>query len=163
MRVGFGYDSHRLVPGRQLVLGGVTVPSDKGLDGWTDADVIVHAIIDALCGAAGLGDIGVQFPSGDEEYHNAASIDLLRVVVECVHAKGLRVFNLDVSVLAEAPLLAPYVGLMRQSLAEATRVAEDDVSVKPKTNEGMGFVGRGEGIAAYAVALIVPGESSSRT
>jgi 2-C-methyl-D-erythritol 2,4-cyclodiphosphate synthase len=161
MRVGFGYDSHRLVPGRPLILGGVAVPFARGLDGWSDADVLTHAVIDAVCGAAALGDIGTLFPSGDERFKNAASLDLLRDVIHRAEERGMHVANVDVVVLAEKPVLAPYVRPMRRLLAAALKVDDDRVSVKPKTDEGMGFVGRGEGIAAYAVVLLTSGASSS--
>lgn len=154
MRIGLGYDSHRLVAGRPLVLGGVTVPFDRGLDGWSDADVLTHAVIDALCGAAGLGDIGALFPPGEERFRGASSIELLRIVVQEVSAKALRVVNVDATVVAESPRLAPYVEPMRGALAEILGVDANCVSVKPKTAEGMGAVGRGEGIVAYAVVLL---------
>ncbi len=153
MRVGFGYDSHRFVPGRPLILGGVNVVFDKGLEGWSDADVLTHAIIDALCGASALDDIGVLFPPGDERYRNASSLDLLRTVVQQVEGRGLRIVNVDSVVIAERPVMAPYVGDMRTTLAEILRIDPANLSIKPKTAEGMGAVGRGEGIVAYAVVL----------
>lgn len=161
MKIGFGYDSHRLVPGRPLVLGGVLVPSDRGLTGWSDADVLTHAIIDALCGAAALGDIGVLFAPGDERFRNASSLDLLRDVVRRIDETGLRLVNVDAVVLAERPMLAAHVGPMKRALAEALEVDPAVVSVKPKTNEGMGFVGREEGICAWAVVLLSPGTTPS--
>lgn len=153
MRVGFGYDSHRFVPGRPLILGGVNLVFDKGLEGWSDADVLTHAIIDALCGASALDDIGVLFPPGDERYRNASSLDLLRTVVQQVEGRGLRIVNVDSVVIAERPVMAPYVGEMRTTLAEILRIDPANLSIKPKTAEGMGAVGRGEGIVAYAVVL----------
>lgn len=154
MRVGFGYDSHRFVPGRPLIVGGVNLVFDKGLEGWSDADVLTHAIIDALCGASTLDDIGVLFPPGDERYRNASSLDFLRTVVQQVEAEGFRILNVDSVVIAERPVMAPYVGEMRTTLAEVLRVDPANLSIKPKTAEGMGAVGRGEGIVAYAVVLV---------
>ena len=154
MRVGFGYDSHRLVQGRPLVLCGVQVPSQRGLDGWSDADVAVHALIDALCGAVALGDIGTLFPAGEAEYRDASSMDMLRVVCERLAALGTSVNNVDVTIVIEEPLLAPYVQEMREQLAAILGVPVAAVSVKAKTNERMGFVGQGEGAAAVAVATV---------
>ncbi|MFW6055937.1 MAG: 2-C-methyl-D-erythritol 2,4-cyclodiphosphate synthase [Chloroflexota bacterium] len=154
MRIGFGYDSHRFVSGRPLILGGVNLVFDRGLEGWSDADVLTHAIMDALCGASALDDIGVLFPPGDERYRNASSLDLLRTVVQFVECKGIRIVNVDCVVIAEQPVLAPYVGEMRSTLAEVLRVDPASLSIKPKTAEGMDAVGRGEGIVAYAVVLM---------
>ena len=158
MRVGLGYDSHRLVAGRRLVLGGVDIPFVLGLEGWSDADVVTHAVIDALLGAAGLGDIGTVFPPGDERFHGVSSRVLLSRTVEMVHERGLNVVNVDVTVIVEQPVLAPYTVTMRQQLGAAMKVCVENVSVKAKSNEHMGFVGRGEGIAALAVALLAPRE-----
>ena len=154
MRVGCGYDSHRLVAGRRLVLGGVDIPFERGLDGWSDADVLTHAVIDALCGAAGLGDIGTLFPPGDPRYQGISSLQLLETVVGMARERNMSVVNVDVTVLAEEPRLSPYAAEMRRRLADVLRIADDCVSVKAKTNERMGFVGRGEGIAAFAVASV---------
>ncbi|NLE94601.1 MAG: 2-C-methyl-D-erythritol 2,4-cyclodiphosphate synthase [Dehalococcoidia bacterium] len=154
MRVGCGYDSHRLVAGRRLVLGGVDIPFERGLDGWSDADVLTHAVIDALCGAVGLGDIGTLFPPGDPRYQGVSSLRLLETVVGMVRERNMSVVNVDVTVLAEEPRLSPYAAEMRRRLADVLRIADDCVSVKAKTNERMGFVGRGEGIAAFAVASV---------
>ncbi len=154
MRVGCGYDSHRLVAGRPLVLGGVDIPFERGLDGWSDADVLTHAVIDALCGAAGLGDIGTLFPPGDPRYQGISSLQLLETVVGMARERNMSVVNVDVTIVAEEPRLAPYAGEMRRRLGEVLRVSDDCVSVKAKTNEHMGFVGRGEGIAAIAVAAV---------
>ncbi len=154
MRVGCGYDSHRLVAGRPLVLGGVDIPFERGLDGWSDADVLTHAVIDALCGAAGLGDIGTLFPPGDPRYQGISSLQLLETVVGMARERNMSVVNVDVTIVAEEPRLAPYAGEMRRRLGEVLRVSEDCISVKAKTNERMGFVGRGEGIAAIAVAAV---------
>lgn len=154
MRVGFGYDSHRFAPGRRLVLGGVEIPHEQGLDGWSDADVIAHAVIDALCGAASLGDIGRLFPPGDPRYRDASSVRLLASVAAMVAAAGFGIVNADVTVIAEQPLLKPYMLRMQQELGAAMGIDAALATVKAKTNEGMGFVGRGEGIAACAVVLI---------
>jgi len=156
MRIGAGYDSHRLVEGRRLILGGVEIPSARGLDGWSDADVISHAVVDAICGAACLGDIGTLFPSGDPRFRDASSIGLLEVVAGMVVEMGLSVANVDVIVIAESPVLSPFVRQMRETLGAAMGVVPERVSVKAKTNEGLGFVGRGEGIVAYAVVLLEP-------
>ena len=156
MRIGAGYDSHRLVEGRRLILGGVEIPSARGLDGWSDADVISHAVVDAICGAACLGDIGTLFPSGDPRFRDASSIGLLEVVAGMVVEMGLSVANVDVIVIAESPVLSPFVRQMRETLGAAMGVVPERVSVKAKTNEGLGFIGRGEGIAAYAVVLLEP-------
>ena len=146
MRIGHGYDVHRLVEGRQLILGGVLIPWEKGLLGHSDADVLTHALMDALLGAAALGDIGHLFPDNDPRYEGADSIALLREVV--------RVGNVDVTVIAQRPRLAPHILQMRQILAEAMGVDTEQVSVKATTEEGLGFTGEGLGIAAHAVALI---------
>lgn len=153
-RVGTGYDLHRLVEGRPLVLGGVSVPFARGLAGHSDADVVCHAITDAVLGAAGTGDIGRHFPDSDARWKGASSLDLLRRAAEIVRAEGFRVENLDVVVIAERPRLAPFVEAMRRALAEALGIDAARVSVKGKTNEGVGALGRGEAIAAHAVALL---------
>jgi len=132
----------------------VSIPFERGLDGWSDADAAVHAIIDALCGAGGLGDIGTQFPPGDERFHGASSLVLLEQVRTLLEARGLKVVNVDVTIVAEEPRLSPYVGEMRRCLATAMDLAVDCIAVKAKTNEHMGFIGRGEGMAAFAVALL---------
>ncbi len=155
MRIGHGYDVHRLAAGRPLVLGGVTVPSDVGLDGHSDADVLTHAVIDALLGAAALGDIGAHFPDTDAEWKGADSIALLRTVVARLAAAGFRIGNVDATVCLERPKLRPHVDAMRATLARALGVDTDRVSVKATTGEGMGFVGTGEGASAHAVALIL--------
>lgn len=154
VRVGIGYDIHRLAPGRRLVLGGVEIPFEKGLDGWSDADALTHAIIDALFGAAGLGDIGQHFPPGSERYRNASSLKLLEKTIDELSARGFRVVNVDATVLAERPKLKDHFEAMRDRLAAAMGIGKDRVSVKAATNEGLGAIGRQEGIAAYAVALI---------
>jgi 2-C-methyl-D-erythritol 2,4-cyclodiphosphate synthase len=154
VRAGIGYDVHRLEPGRRLVLGGVEIPHPLGLTGHSDADVLLHAIADALLGAAALGDIGQHFPPGDPSYLDASSLALLEEVRRLVEIAGYRVGNIDASVVAEAPRLAPHIPLMRERIAAATGVAPDRIGIKATTNEGLGFTGRGEGIAAWAIALI---------
>jgi 2-C-methyl-D-erythritol 2,4-cyclodiphosphate synthase len=153
-RSGIGFDSHRFEDGRRLVLGGVEVPHARGLAGHSDADVLAHAVIDALLGAAGLGDIGSHFPDTDERWRDADSIDLLRRVRDLLDEQSLEPVNVDTVVLCEAPKLGPFREAMRECLAEALRVAASDVGVKFTTGEGMGFVGRGEGIAALATVTV---------
>lgn len=156
MRIGIGYDSHGFTPGRRLVLGGVEIPHSLGLAGHSDADAVAHAITDAVLGAAGLGDIGTHFPPSDERWRNADSMELLRYATGLAREAGLRVANVDVTVVCEAPRLGPYVSAMRERLAHALGIPASAVSVKGKSNEGMGWIGRGEGIAAMAVALLQP-------
>jgi 2-C-methyl-D-erythritol 4-phosphate cytidylyltransferase/2-C-methyl-D-erythritol 2,4-cyclodiphosphate synthase len=153
-RAGVGYDLHRLVDGRPLVLGGVTIPFERGLAGHSDADVVCHAVTDAILGAAGAGDIGRHFPDTDPKWHNASSIDLLRRAAEMVRQRGLAVGNVDATVIAERPRLLPYIDEMRTRVAGALGISADRVSIKGKTNEGVGALGRGEAIAVHAVALI---------
>lgn len=154
LRVGHGYDVHRLVEGRALILGGVTVPFDRGLLGHSDADVLTHAVMDALLGAAALGDIGKLFPDSDAAYAGADSIALLERVTALLREHGWQVGNVDATVVAQTPRLAPYVPEMRRRLAEAMGLDVDCVSVKATTEERLGFTGSGEGMAAHAVALI---------
>ncbi len=154
MRIGHGYDVHRLVPKRKLVLGGVHIPYELGLLGHSDADVLCHAISDALLGAAALGDIGKHFPDTDAAYAGISSILLLRNVARLLDQQGLVVENVDSSLVLQKPKVAAYVPEMRQNIAEALSVAVDNVSVKATTTEGLGFAGREEGVAAYAVVLI---------
>lgn len=156
MRIGHGYDVHRLVEGRALVLGGVHIPFKKGLDGHSDADVLTHAVMDALLGAAAMGDIGKLFPDTDDRYLGADSIALLREVDRRLTEAGYRLGNLDVTVIAQRPKLAPYINQMRQNLAAALRTELQNVSVKATTEEHLGFTGSGEGIAAHAVCLLEP-------
>ena len=156
MRIGHGYDVHRLNAGRPLILGGVEVPSEVGLDGHSDADVLAHAITDAVLGAAAMGDIGAHFPDTDPEWEGADSIGLLREVVARVTAEGWRVGNVDATVVLQRPKLRPHIDAMRQRLAEALGLEIGAVSVKATTGEGMGWVGSGEGAAAHAVALLLP-------
>jgi len=154
MRVGIGYDVHALVPGRQFVLGGVVIPFERGLDGWSDADVLTHAIIDALLGAAALGDIGSHFPPGDAEYQNISSVTLLEQVRDKLAENSWQVDNVDATVIAEQPRLSDYIDRMCKQLSQALGIEVCRVSVKASTSEGLGFTGRGEGIAAMAVALL---------
>ena len=154
MRVGLGYDVHRLVPGRKLILGGVEIPHTTGLLGHSDADVLTHALMDALLGAAAMGDIGHLFPDSDVQYAGADSLQLLRAVMERLRAAGYAVGNVDCTVLAQAPKLAPHILQMRKNLAEILGCGLDAVSVKATTEEGLGFTGAKEGIAAHAVVLL---------
>jgi 2-C-methyl-D-erythritol 2,4-cyclodiphosphate synthase len=154
-RIGIGYDIHRLVEGRRLVLAGVEIPFEKGLLGHSDSDVLTHAVCDALLGAAAAGDIGTHFPDSDSRFADARSLDLLAQVVEIIKERGLRVANLDAVVMAERPRLAPYIQAMREKLAAVLQIEIELVSVKAKTNEGLDSVGRGEAMAAHAVVLIV--------
>ena len=156
MRIGHGYDVHRLVEGRALILGGVRIPFEKGLDGHSDADVLTHAVMDALLGAAAMGDIGKLFPDTDDRYLGADSIALLREVDRRLTEAGYRLGNLDVTVIAQRPKLAPYINQMRQNLTAALRTELQNVSVKATTEEHLGFTGSGEGIAAHAVCLLEP-------
>ncbi len=155
MRVGIGYDSHRFASDRPLILGGVTIPHSAGLTGHSDADAVAHAVADAMLGAAALGDIGRLFPDTDPTYQGADSMMLLAAVRDRLRVNGWRLQQVDVTVVAEAPKLAPHVGVMQARLADVLDVTADSVSIKAKTNERMGFIGRGEGIAVMAVATIV--------
>jgi 2-C-methyl-D-erythritol 2,4-cyclodiphosphate synthase len=151
---GIGYDSHRLVPGRRLILGGVEIPGELGLEGHSDADVLTHSVIDALLGAAGLGDIGEHFPDSDERWRDADSLELLASVVEKVSAAGLQVVNVDCTVVMERPKLGPHREEIRGRLAQVLGLEERRVNVKATTGEGIGFVGRGEGVAALTIASL---------
>ncbi|HJH62006.1 MAG TPA: 2-C-methyl-D-erythritol 2,4-cyclodiphosphate synthase [Firmicutes bacterium] len=155
MRIGHGYDVHRLTPGRRLILGGVDIPWQLGLLGHSDADVLTHAVMDALLGAAGLGDIGGAFPDTDPAYAGASSLLLLGRVMEQLEAAGFQVGNVDATILAQRPKLAPYLPQMRDNLAGVLAVPPDRVNVKATTEEGLGFTGAGEGMAAHAVALLL--------
>jgi len=155
MRVGTGYDVHRLEQARKLVMGGVDIPFEKGLLGHSDADVLLHAICDALLGAAGLGDIGKHFPDADQRYKGISSLRLLGEVRSLLEQKGFRVHNIDSTIVAERPRMAPHIPAMIGNIAEAVRVDVSAVNVKATTTEGLGFAGKGEGIAAYAVCSIV--------
>ena len=155
MRIGHGYDVHRLTEGRRLILGGVDIPYEKGLLGHSDADVLVHALMDALLGAAALGDIGKHFPDSDERFRGADSIALLKQVCNILSERGYRVGNVDCTVLAQRPKLAPHILQMRENIAAALEIPVDRVSVKATTEEGLGFTGERLGIAAHAVALLM--------
>jgi len=154
MRVGIGYDVHPLVPGRRLILGGVEIQFDKGLLGYSDADVLTHAIMDALLGAAGLRDIGTHFPSEDSKYKDISSLLLLKEVRKLLKAKGFKVGNVDAVVVAEQPKISPFIEDMRGNISRTLGVNPEQVMVKATTADGLGFTGRGEGIAACAVALL---------
>lgn len=154
-RVGYGYDVHRLRAGRRLVLGGVEIPSERGLEGHSDADVLLHAVMDALLGAAALGDIGMHFPNTDPRYRDISSLALLREVGSLLRASGCTVVNVDAMLLLEAPKIGPYREAMRAAIAGALGVEVSCVSVKATTGEGLGFVGGGEGAAAHAVAMVL--------
>ena len=154
MRLGHGYVVHRLVEGRKLILGGVEVPYEKGLLGHSDADVLIHAVMDALLGAAGLGDIGQHFPDSDDRFLGADSLELLRQVCGMLSERGYRIGNVDVTVIAQRPKLAGFIPAMRENLAAVMGLRPEDVNVKATTEEKLGFTGEGLGIAAHAVALI---------
>jgi len=154
MRVGIGYDSHRFADGRPLILGGVEIPHPQGLDGWSDADAVAHALTDAILGAAALGDIGQMFPPDNAQWKDAKSLDLLRRASLRAAEAGFSLVHADITVIAEQPRLVPYVDEMRERLAESAITGFSNMSVKAKTNEGMGFIGRGEGIAVIAVVLL---------
>ena len=154
LRIGHGYDVHRLKTGRALILGGVTIPYDLGLDGHSDADVLTHAIMDALLGAAAAGDIGKLFPDNDEAFRGISSLELLRRVKLHLEEKNYKIVNVDATIIAQAPKLSPYRETMRENLAKVMEVDVEQVSVKATTEEHLGFTGSGEGIAAHAVCLI---------
>lgn len=154
MRIGHGYDVHRLVPGRDLILGGVKIPYELGLDGHSDADVLLHAVSDALLGAAGLGDIGRHFPDTDPKYKGADSLVLLNIVGQKVAQKGYRVSNIDVTMIAQKPKLKDYISRMEENIASALGLDPERVNVKATTEEKLGFTGTGEGMACHAVCLL---------
>lgn len=156
MRIGHGYDVHRLVEGRKCIIGGVDVPHEKGLLGHSDADVLLHAVMDAVLGAMAVGDIGKLFPDSDPAYKGADSLALTRRVAEVMAERGYRLGNMDATVIAQAPRLAPHIPAMRQNIASAFGTDVDRISVKATTEEGLGFTGSGEGMAAHAVCLIEP-------
>jgi 2-C-methyl-D-erythritol 2,4-cyclodiphosphate synthase len=158
-RIGLGYDVHPLVPGRKLVLGGTEIPFERGLEGWSDADALTHAVMDALLGAAALGDIGRHFPPGEPEYEDISSLVLLSQVVDKLEESGWRVVNVDATVVCEKPRLREYIEDMRHNLSHVLGIEMENVSVKASTNNGLGFIGNGEGIAALAVALIESGKA----
>ena len=154
LRIGIGYDIHSLTPGRRLVLGGIEVPFDKGLSGWSDADVLTHAIIDALLGAAALGDIGSHFPPGDPQYKDISSLILLERVRSELTENGWRVNNVDATIVAERPKLRDFIDQMRQQVSQTLDINISQVSVKASTSDQLGSIGRGEGIAVYAIATL---------
>lgn len=161
MRVGIGYDVHRLVEGRDLILGGVVIPYEKGLYGHSDADVLLHAVMDALLGAAALGDIGGHFPDSAPEYEGISSLVLLKKVKELLESKLFFIENIDTTVIAQAPKLAPFVDEMKRNIAETLEIGEYQVNIKATTEEGLGFTGSGEGIAAQAICLIASAADES--
>ncbi|KPK97055.1 MAG: 2-C-methyl-D-erythritol 2,4-cyclodiphosphate synthase [Omnitrophica WOR_2 bacterium SM23_72] len=154
IRVGIGYDIHRLVEGRKLILGGLEIPFIKGLQGHSDGDVLIHAVCDALLGAMGDKDIGEHFPDTDPKYHNISSVELLKSVVALVQAKNYRIGNIDTVVVAQEPTLSPFKNQIKKNLAQILGISQDEVNVKAKTNEGLGAIGRAEAIACYAVASL---------
>ncbi len=161
MRIGIGYDVHPLKPGRRLVLGGVDIPFEKGLEGWSDADALTHAVIDALLGAAAMGDIGSHFPPGEPEYLGISSLVLLKIIRDKLAEKRWQVANIDATVVAEKPRLREYIDPIRRQLSQALGITMEQVSVKASTSKQLGFAGREEGIAVYAVALIEGGKNES--
>ena len=155
MRVGMGYDVHKLTEGRDLILGGVNIPWEKGLLGHSDADVLIHAVMDALLGAAALGDIGKHFPDTDPAYKGISSVKLLLHVTELLKQNGYSIGNIDATIIAQKPKMAPHIARMRKNMAEAMQIPEDCLNIKATTEEGLGFTGRGEGIAAQAICLLI--------
>jgi 2-C-methyl-D-erythritol 2,4-cyclodiphosphate synthase len=153
MRIGIGYDSHKLASGRKLIIGGITIPFEKGLLGHSDADVLCHAIIDSIIGALGIGDIGAHFPDTDPKWKDASSVELLKYIVGLAGASGYEVSWIDATIIAEEPKLSPYIESMKEALSQ-WGIFSGKINIKAKTNEGMGFIGRGEGIAAQAVCLL---------
>ena len=154
MRIGQGYDVHRLTEGRKLIVGGVEIPHEKGLDGHSDADVLIHAIMDALLGAAALGDIGVLFPDTDDAYKGADSMELLAEVREAILEEGYAISNIDATIIAQAPKMRPYIDQMRENIAKVLNIGQNQVNIKATTEEKLGFTGRKEGISAIAVSLL---------
>jgi 2-C-methyl-D-erythritol 2,4-cyclodiphosphate synthase len=154
IRIGNGYDVHRLVIGRKLILGGVDIPHHMGLLGHSDADVLLHALMDAMLGAAGLGDIGQHFPDSDEQYKGVSSLELLRIVVALIKKKDLALVNADMTIVAQKPRLSPHIPQMRQNIARCVGVKPERINIKATTEEGLGFTGTEEGIASYAVCLL---------
>ena len=158
MRIGMGYDVHRLTEGRDLILGGVKIPYEKGLLGHSDADVLLHAVMDALLGAAALGDIGKHFPASDPAYKGISSLKLLEHVGELLEKEGYTVGNIDATIIAQRPKMAPHIAVMRKNIAEVLRIEESQINIKATTEEGLGFTGSGEGISSQAVCLLFPAE-----
>ena len=158
MRIGMGYDVHRLTEGRDLILGGVKIPSEKGLLGHSDADVLLHAVMDALLGAAALGDIGKHFPDTDPAYKGISSLKLLEHVGELLEKEGYAVGNIDATIIAQKPKMAPHIPGMRANVARVLRIEENQINIKATTEEGLGFTGSGEGISSQAICLLIPAE-----
>ena len=154
MRIGFGYDVHPLILGRKLILGGEVIPYQKGLDGYSDADVLIHSLIDALLGAAGEGDIGQHFPDNDEQYKDISSLKLLENIYGILRKKKLTINNIDVSVVLEEPRIAPFIMSMKNNIAQVLKISSEKVNIKAKTNEKMGFIGRKEGIVSYCMVSL---------
>jgi len=154
MRIGFGYDIHPLVLGRKLILGGETIPYQKGLDGHSDADVLIHSLIDALLGAAGEGDIGQHFPDNDEQYKDISSLKLLKNIYKILKRKKLTINNIDVSMVLEEPKIAPFIISMKNNIAKVLKISSEKVNIKATTNEKMGFIGRKEGVASFCVVSL---------
>lgn len=154
MQVGFGYDAHKLVPGRKLILGGVEIKHPKGLLGWSDGDVLLHAIIDAVIGAMGEGDIGKHFPPGDLRFKGIASLRLMEFMQELLRVRGFAINNIDTTVVAQEPLLSPYIEEMKSKISKSLGINPSQINVKGKTEEGLGFTGKKQGIAAYAICLL---------
>jgi 2-C-methyl-D-erythritol 2,4-cyclodiphosphate synthase len=161
LRVGYGYDVHRLVKGRKLILGGVEIPFSQGLKGHSDADVVLHALCDAMLGAAAAGDIGIHFPENDPQFKDISSLILLERTNEIIRGKGYRIGNIDLTIIAEKPKVAEFIPIMREKIAQTLEVDIGEVSIKATTTEGLGFIGRQEGIAAMAVASVVKDESKT--
>lgn len=156
MKIGFGYDVHRLVAGRKLVIGGVEIPSEKGLEGHSDADVLLHAICDGILGALGEGDIGIHFPNTDPRYRGISSLSLLGTVAKKMSEQGFVLANLDTTIVAESPRMSPYISRMAANISAALKIPPQAVNIKATTSEGLGFIGEGKGIVAFAVVLLVP-------
>jgi len=154
MRVGFGYDVHPFTSGRKLILGGEVIPYKKGLNGHSDADVLIHSLIDALLGAAGEGDIGLHFPDNDEKYKNISSLKLLETTLELLKAKGLKINNIDISIVLEEPRLLPFIAKMKKNILKVMNISLEKINIKATTNEKMGFIGRKEGVAAYCIVSL---------
>lgn len=154
MRIGHGYDVHKLVEGRRLILGGVKIANSKGLLGHSDADVLTHAIMDALLGAISFGDIGVLFPDNDDTYKNADSINLLKIVIQKVYDMGYKIVNIDCTIIAQKPKIKPYISQMKEIISKTCKISNFDINIKATTEEGLGFTGNEEGIAAHAVCLL---------
>ncbi|NLM35959.1 MAG: 2-C-methyl-D-erythritol 2,4-cyclodiphosphate synthase [Clostridiales bacterium] len=154
MRIGMGYDVHRLVENRDLIIGGVNIPYERGLAGHSDADVLIHAIMDSILGAAALGDIGKHFPDTDPQYKGASSIALLKHVAGLIKEKGYEIINIDATIIAQSPKMAPHIWAMRENIAKALNIDVDQVNVKATTEEGLGFTGKGEGISSQSICLL---------